>query len=397
MNDPRNNMMMADGGWRIADGSLSSAAARHVPPPSWAASRRYGRNAKVHPPSANTHPPFLPAFTLVELLVVVALIGIAMSIALPTMSAMTRDSTRNTAENAVAMAGNIARAYATRPISDVKDVNLSTTTSPSQINASDEAGSYSGCIALFTPANEIRIAGNGTEAQRARASTAVNIGLRSISSMERLYWDGGAILASDWGDPQHPKHLNGFRDVQIDYIRLPADAGVAGVIRDRNSTANDPPRLLAPPFAVWFDAGGNLVAAGNFAANDFIYYDGNYDGRYGINGTGGGPARANDYNPDFWDPTAPKDTTDPNFDVTTHYNTSAKKRELPFERIEAVSAVMVYSKDSFRSEATAGGFYWNDGTSTALDQQRWNWMKENGRMVMFTRQNGLALRGMLDN
>lgn len=331
------------------------------------------------------------AFTLVELLVVIALIAIAMGITLPTMSAMVRDSDRNTGTNAVTMAGTVARAYATRPIADVKDVNLRTTTTPSQPNASDEPGSYSGCIALFTPANEIRIAENGIEAQRARADTtsgslpsALNAG--QMSYLERLYWTGSSLAASDWGEAQNPKHLNGFRDLQIDYIHLPGDIAVAGVIRNEGSTANQPPRLLAPPFAVWFDANGTLVAASNEAPSDFVYYDGDGNKGYDIN-----TVRSPNYNPDVFDPRAPG--YDPN-----NYDTAvgAKRYKLPFDRIEAVAAVMVYSKSVFRSEATAGGFYWDDGTSTALDQKRWDWMKENGQMVLFTRQNGLALRGLLE-
>ncbi len=293
------------------------------------------------------------AFTLVEMLVVVGVIALTVGIAFPTITAMTRDTDKTVGINAVGIAGTTARAYATRDKQgSFEGLDLIRATIPA------DEGSYSGVAAIFTPANEVRITEN--------IAGAFDSGF----PLERIDVSGGQMAG---GDDQDAKHHNGFIDILVDYITLPADAGVAGVTRDNSS---GPPTLIAPPFAVWFNAAGGLVV-GNLDT-DHVYYDSNYDGDYDIS----------DGRPTNYDPT-PYDPRDGNYQPG-NWNGTQQKYELPFEKIETVAGLYVYSKRAFRQSGLAWG--------TSSNAQIWQWLdtEGNGTLILFSRQSGVTFRERVD-
>jgi prepilin-type N-terminal cleavage/methylation domain-containing protein len=285
-------------------------------------------------------------FTLVELMVVVGIIAVLAAAAFPFLRSM-RDSTNMSAGvNAVSVGVAAARPYATRTLPQAKfNIDLDTA-------AGTQTGQYSGTAALFTPANEIRIVENIANAQD----------------------PSGAVLETNPSSP--PDERNGFNDISaIDYILIPQSVGVAGVTRDSTNGL----RFLPPPFAVRFDQHGTMIAGDD--DQRVVYYDGNYDGKYTTTAVAGGtranPYGGGTYNPNTWDPWN-------SAYVSGRYNSTINRYELPFERVETVVAVVVYSKRDFAN----AGLNWP--TSLAADISAW--LKANGQTIFFSRYTGVAMR-----
>jgi len=345
-----------------------------------------------------THRTTRRAFSLIEMLVVVAIAAIVLALTFPMIGAMQRDSSASNGVNTITVAIPSVRRYATDNIAFPNDVD------PSVIG--DQPGLYSGAAAIFTPAGEIRLTRNIPDMNSPDFPDPPFF-------LERR---GPQLLDIQAGSSLPKRELNGFEDIPIDYLLLPSDTGVAGINRvsggnnGKPFTADptEPPLLLPPPFAVWFNQSGYLVATGwdIFAspspgqANhyEFVFYHGDLD-RHNIRLLGAGSFRGMvpNYDPDKFNPNAG------NFDRNNYYASPGGegKYKLPFDIIEAVVGVYVYSRNAFQEANDK----WNDGetdtkiaappwtdTGTADNTARWEWMKENGEMVMFSRQTGAIMR-----
>jgi prepilin-type N-terminal cleavage/methylation domain-containing protein len=310
-------------------------------------------------------------FSLVELLVVISIISIVLALSFPMIGAMKRDISSSSGINTVAIAVASARRYATDP----EYAFVNTDINPDPASGSSEPGLYSGVVAIFTPAGEIRLAKNNENARYNHPSVD--------------YWyleRHGPFIADMQGTGQPVRELNGFKDIGIDYIQLGSDVGVVGITRNRKVNANAAPLLLPPPFAIWFDQNGYMITTGQNNSgidNDYqiVYYDGNYDGNY--NCTWGRPNK--EYDPGKFNPNSQR------YD-NINWNQSASKYMLPFERLEAVIGVYIYSLEAFDSAVDDNLLTaWADADPQD-NRDYWRWMQENGQMLLFSRQTGMVMR-----
>lgn len=326
-------------------------------------------------------------FSLVEMLVVVAIASIVLALTFPMIGAMQRDSSASNGINTITVAIPSVRRYATADTTFPLDIVRDNPSVPSSIG--DQPGLYSGCAAIFTPAGEIRLTRN-------------NAGATSSDFFDPPFFlerHGPRVIDVQTGNGLPHQEFNGFTDIDVDYLLLPSDTGVAGINRVSGGptlTADPakPPLLLPPPFAVWYNQSGYLVATGWDLANnrlnefEFVYYDGNYDGNYTVYGGRSFRGTVPGYDPDEFNPNAGK------FIRTNYFMSTggSGKYMLPFEALEAVVGVYVYSQNAF-NEAVEDGLIedWTD-TSAQANEDRWYWMKENGEMVMFSRQTGAIMR-----
>ena len=330
-------------------------------------------------------------FTLIEMLVVVSIMAIVLALSFPMIASMKRESSASAGVNTITVAIPSARRYATSGITFPNDLD--------NVTPGDQAGMYSGAAAIFTPSGEIRLV---SQKNSAGASST-----DFISGSRFLERHGPSWLKDQSGAGLPQRELNGFTDLAIDYVLLPSDTGVAGINRVAGgplttASSTGPPLLLPPPFAVWFNQNGYLVATGwdptttPPRANDyqFVYYDGNQDGDIRLVGRGSTRGSIGSYNPDTYNPDS--GDFDPN-----NWLAVAEKYRLPFEKIEAVVGVYVYSRQAFQSanDAWAEGVTdtaraappWTDMTATDNDA-RWEWMRANGQVIMFSRQTGAMMR-----
>jgi len=271
------------------------------------------------------------AFTIIELLVVITIIAILISALFPALGGLARVNRVDMAINAVSAAASATSAYAARePSTSFYDIDP---------NAPGVNGTYDGVAMLVTPTREIRLVEN--------ISTAKD-------SSDNL------LEASN---------LSGYADIAgADYITIPRQVGIAG-IRRTGSNADDV-EFLAPPFAIRFDSDGRLVS-GDSGANA-VYYDGNYDGDYGVDPLPTGDARPTNYDPFAHDR-----------DSAT-FNDQFGKWPVPFEIIESVNAVVIYDIELFQSQ--------NLDWATSTDAQLLEFMKDEGRLMVFSPSTGTLLK-----
>ncbi|MEM0913610.1 MAG: prepilin-type N-terminal cleavage/methylation domain-containing protein [Planctomycetota bacterium] len=347
----------------------------------------------THRPARHALPACLaPAFTLVEMIVVISIIAIAAAITFPFVGAMTRDLNATNGVNTVQAATTAARAYATRDkATTVLDATLGIT------------ADYSGSAALFTPDNLIRIVENaGSGVGDARSLTNAT----------------GEFLESVYDVSPDFIVLNGFTDVLgREPIQLDPATGVVGIVRAPDDathnavypvrlTNSDTTRLIPPPFAVWFSPSGSIVAGiplltgapseVDRSRNRVLYYDGDHTRDRGVAnhidvdrlGVGNwnssrrttpgiGPAT---YDVDLFDPSSSQ------YAAATAFDTNLNRAILPFEEIETVVGVIVYDKSAFR----AAGFDWPADATTGLEIAEW--ITENGTAVFFSPTSGVAFR-----
>ncbi len=314
--------------------------------------------------SAIRHPTFfLRAFTLVELLTAIGIIAVLAAAVFPAVRAINRTGGREAGVNTIAVAATTARTYATK----LSRVDLKTIGNPNFT-----AATFSGVAMLFTPNGEIRIVEN----DQAAISTGSSL-LEELSPSR-----------------------NGFTDMQdVEYIQLPRNTGVVGITKANQSY----PYLYPPPFAVRYDRGGSMIIGDT---NDRkAYYDSNYDGQMRTStGTGydrSSPyfASATHYNPDDWDSRRPGYPTGSSTTDNPGLHTNTSKHKLPFEEVETVIGVLVFSDPDFRA---AGHNFLPD---TSVGQRPINssaraWLLDtdasgnlkNSKLLLFSRLTGNIVR-----
>ncbi len=367
-------------------------------------------------------------FTLIELMVVIGIISLVAMIGFPVIRSITRYSREGSGANTVAMAVAAARGYASRTPLEAEffsgdltvvlkgqlEAMLGPNPTPMQGELADRKGSgvYSGAAALFTPAGEIRMIENCHQAY-------YEFGNRGPWPLERCRADDTDPFFAPNKSPRN--ELNGFADIRIDYITN--SMGVAGVIRrsqfyDVTARPDDPPWLIPPPFAVWFDQNGNLMVGEKDCY--YVYYNG-VDTVDGWNVTQSRetyrrPASLDQpqgiderhYNPDYYDP-ATADYV--RYDATDYPENGWDEKNaryfLPFEKIETVLGVFCYDKEQFKNDIAADWVtqsdpehgilsglqlkYWQYMSGDA-NRARWQWMQQNGQLVLFSRTTGTLIR-----
>ncbi|MEM6393779.1 MAG: prepilin-type N-terminal cleavage/methylation domain-containing protein [Planctomycetota bacterium] len=267
-------------------------------------------------------------FTIVEILAVVFIITIVLGVTFPIVSAFRDGSKTSSGITTISTAVDVTRAYATNEIRP----DLSKSAIP-VLNAT-----YSGTAAIFTPAGQVRITINNQAAEDTAGTRIESI----VPAQEEAYAD-------------HPN---------LDFVTLTSGTGVVGVARNAAGLL-----LYPPPFAITFNAEGVMITE-----PDTIIYDSNGDRDYDT-----GSARPNPYVPADWD-RANRPITD--------FGTAGIKRELPFERLEVVTAVVVFDLDAFYDEfPNTQTTNWPEDNA-AIN----NWILENGRPLIFSRATGVAFQ-----
>lgn len=279
-------------------------------------------------------------FTITELIVTIGIIGLLIALAFPVLSVLSSSSRVEAGQNIIGMASDVARQW-------VQAEAWANDASTDNNSASNEQ--YSGTAAIYCPTGEIRIVVNDR-----------NASLNSSPPFEFL-------------EDRFPP-LDGYKDLNIDYIQIPTGVGVAGI--RRTGQGENAIRFIAPPFAIAYNELGQLSYGD---ANGHIYYDADANNEYDITPFGRRPA---DYNPDEW-------SGNGNAINATPMSPSLKK-ELPFEAIECVPGVVIfdqneYDKAGFDFDGNAGGI------DPVNNPAEWAWLNENGKTIFFSPQTGVAL------
>lgn len=170
-----------------------------------------------------------PAFSLIELLVVISIIGIIVSISFPFLKSSLQSTAVNAAAGQVSNSLSAARVYATRNKAFVSAKRVGT----SLRSAQDNGDGYSGTIVLFGPDNSLRVMENHQNA-----------------------YDGDLTSSAGWLELQVPP-LNGYLPVaDLEDIRYPGRVRMLGIIRTGSGDYDI--RLVPPPFAIRFSADGTI-------------------------------------------------------------------------------------------------------------------------------------------
>lgn len=271
------------------------------------------------------------AYTLTELLVVIAVIILLLSIAVPGLSKLMNAGKQDSAIGAFSAAVALTRSYAGRnPVFD-------------------GPYGYQGVAIIATPANELRIVEH-IEESRGPAT-------------------GGPFLA--YSAPPYA----GYRDIANEpYVTIPTGVGVVGITR------NDPNfvRLVAPPFALRFDPNGHLIVRA--AGAQGVVYDGNGDMGWDYNDT-----RPNMYDPLAWDPETSGKTA-------TNYNANTQKYLLDFENLETVIGVIAYNKKDLQNAGHNLAADSNAAYTGGVNKEAAAWILENGRVLFFNRYSGAVIK-----
>ncbi|MEM6458921.1 MAG: prepilin-type N-terminal cleavage/methylation domain-containing protein [Planctomycetota bacterium] len=269
------------------------------------------------------------AFSLIELLVVISIVGLLVATSFPFLRQMVRSSSETMAADGVSNAVSAARALATRykPFTDTINNGKS---------AEDDGDGYSGAAVIVTPANELRIVENYEQA------------VDQLGNRMELPPTGTLIR-------------NGYVHVEgIDDLRVSGRAALLGIRR----TGTNEIELLPPPFAISFNRRGGLVvrdtrvsgaiSTAGKRSDGFVYYDGNGDGRFDTGSDRGsaagvaltGFARGN----------APR---------ITRAGDMEGRREIPFEQLEPVVGVVIFSPNDLPGNIVAD----NDNPDAGLRDQ----------------------------
>lgn len=278
-------------------------------------------------------------FTLTELLIVIVVIVLLFTVAVPQFSKMINDGIEDSAVSVISAATATARVYATR-------------------TQSFSAGSYQGAALLFTPSGEVRIVRHIEEAV-----------------------DGGGNRLVDKSPP-----LAGYADLPgEDFFSLPEAVGVVGITRG-GGIGSGALYMMPPPFAIRFNSDGTLISrrtAKGSSSNMAMYYDGDISGTWVLSNT-----RAAGYNPNVYDPRSSSY-------ISSNLHSSGKIK-FGIDGIDTVVAVIAYNRQELADANVDGdGIPENDliGIAPAgqVKAQVANWLKANGRVMYFNRYTGTAV------
>ncbi|MEM1213385.1 MAG: hypothetical protein AAGI68_13940 [Planctomycetota bacterium] len=277
-----------------------------------------------------------PAFTIVELLAVIFIITIVLGITFPVISAFRDSSKTASGVTTVSTAVDVARAYATNRIqADLRDAATPITDA-----------TFSGTAALFTPAGQVRLVENDQ------------------------------LAVDQFGANVETGTFEAYADIpNLDFVTLTSGTGIVGVQRFAGGTTVNNLALLPPPFAIAFNEEGVMITEPNT-----IVYDSDGDQVYN---TGIQRVSLGSYTPADWDRDAQDVQTLPNGDI---------KRELPFELIEVVTAVIVFDLDAFYDEFGRGAWSPTDTATGPSGLTRNQWIRDNGRPLIFSRTTGVAFQ-----
>ena len=324
------------------------------------------------------------AFSLIELLVAVAVVSTLVALSVPFLAGTIRSSSQTMAINSIESTATAARNYATR--------YLRFNTPDAFGRTSDRHGDgYSGAAVIVTPANELRLAANDEFA--------------AFQNGTRL--DPPLIRDSEPGDPNNRLVTNGYSPIEgVGDLSLPRGLTIFGVVRNSASEL----LLLPPPFAISFNNNGELVSQSlsqsrSFdaslrlrrlrRADGFVYYDANGDGAFNINADRQTVAGTGRTLADFRRDSAPIIAlrgSDPEAEPM------AGRRELPFEKLETVVAVVVIPTDRIpaRFYGSGGDDFDPDRISpieintanTSENLLSWASQSGNGQIIFFNRASG---------
>ncbi len=229
--------------------------------------------------------PIRPAFTIVELMVVIAIIGVVVATTIPALSLMQESSITSSGVNTVAVAAQAARQLATG--------------SRAQKDPLADGGSSAGTAILVTNTGTIRL-------------------LENTGSQLNLTAEQNAF--ADIGDR--------------DYITIADNVALIGILRDGPNAADL--KFLAPPFAIRFNEHGSLIFGETTTAGGAynVYYDGDYDGTFDNTDDRPDPYDPDDANNQDWIPQGAAGTVH-----------AFSKFEVPFEEIETVVGVMIVHRE----------------------------------------------------
>jgi len=193
---------------------------------------------------------------------------IVLLISIPVVSAMRRDMAVSSAINTVSVASAAARALSTKKVV-VGSFDIDPTAPGVQYTQVPPGGA----AAVFTQTGAVRMVEYNESANDSVGSSQADSG----------------PFGTFPGTPPVRSAAFGFVDKEdFDTIQMPDNAGVFGIYRgefDGNTGNGDELALLAPPFAIRFDYGGNLVTQGapppDFSeAAGYVFYPFDNDAQY---------------------------------------------------------------------------------------------------------------------
>ena len=279
------------------------------------------------------------AFTLAELLIVITVIVLLFTIAVPSMKALLRSGGLESSATIIGSACSTARAYSSRPTAFVN-------------------GNYQGTAMVFTPANEIRFA---------------------VHDETTVDGSAGGLLITK------TPSKSGYVDISGQaYIRIPDSVGVVGITLGGVGIT----QLFTPPFAIRFNSQGELIArSANASYNGNVYYNGDSASPDSIATTTSTRTLISGYNPGPYDPSAG------GYIGTTLAN---GKYKLPFETIDTVLGVIFYSKSDLASSgfSISGSNVAGSGNPVACctGSDAGSWLLQNGRVFFINRVTGAVLK-----
>lgn len=295
-----------------------------------------------------------PAFSIVEMLVVISIIGILAAITFPVVGALRQGSQFSSAENTIVASVNIVRAYTRRNrAADFQDIN----------GVSGQFGDDSGVAIVFTPGGELRLVENDPDAAN---------GSGNLIEIDRN--EAGQSLR------------NAYSDIQgRDYVKLPSRVSVAGLRRlSSGSSWPDDVEFVPAPFAVRFDKHGTLInrqggtsGTSIFTEDGHVYYDGDGNGEYET-----GSSLPAGYDPAEWDYRSANSSATLVSGSNVSITGNSPRWTLPTDRLDSLVVAVVYDVGDFTA---IGG--WN-----ATEAEISNFMNENGRFIFFSRNTGLQRR-----
>lgn len=298
------------------------------------------------------------AFTLTELLIVIAIMILLLSVAVPSVSKLLNAGREDAALGTFGAAIATVRPYAN--------------TNPWM----PTGAAYQGVALIVTPANELRVVQHRLDAPVANPT------------------------------------YHCYQDVPREgYVRLPKGVGLVGIARHTAGA----PHLLAPPFALRFDPNGHLRVDGTHgpptaysrnAGPGHVFYDGDYDGYWGENGrwpgVGGTHPRDNDYDPRDWDPEFAGKTVGTSAQGKDHnkpvaiFHENEQKYMLPFDAIETVIGVIAFNKQSLYDQFGVEALKARPGPGAEnlgnLAPDVRDWLFENGDVMFFNRYSGAVIK-----